>query len=130
VQDRFFLNVIIGKSATVLKLLAGEDKTLLVGRNAFFILNIGFHVVNGVGRLNLECDRLSSRGLDKYLHTATETKAEMKGGFFLDVIVREGTTILELLSSEDEMLLIRRDAFFVLNLSLTLSIVSEDSFGL
>ena len=42
----------------------------------------------------------------------------MKGRFFLDIVVRKGTTILELLSSEDETLLIRVDEFFVLNLSL------------
>jgi hypothetical protein len=91
--------------ATVLELLAGKDKTLLVGRNAFFtILNFGFHIVDGVGRLNLERDSLSSQGLDEYLHTATKTKNEMKSRFLLNVVVGEGTTILELLSSEDEML--------------------------
>jgi hypothetical protein len=42
VECGFFLNVMIGKSATVLKLLAGKDKTLLVGRD------LGFHVVDGV----------------------------------------------------------------------------------
>ena len=42
----------------------------------------------------------------------------MKGRFFLDIVVGKDTTILELLSSEDEMLLIRVDEFFVLNLSL------------
>ena len=108
-ESRFFLNVIIRKSATVLELLAGKDKTLLVGRNAFFILNLGFHVVNGVGRLNLERDGLPGEGFDEYLHTTTKTKDEMKSGFLLDVVVGEGTTILELLSSEDEALLVRRN---------------------
>ena len=42
----------------------------------------------------------------------------MKGRFFLDIVVGKDTTILELLSSEDETLLIRVDEFFVLNLSL------------
>ena len=66
----------------------------------------------------LERNGLSSEGLDEYLHTATKTEDEMKSRFFLDVVVGEGTTILELLSSEDETLLIRGDAFFVLNLGL------------
>jgi len=33
----------------------------------------------------------------------------MKGGLLLDVIIREGTAVLELLASEDEALLIGRD---------------------
>ena len=71
-----------------------------------------------VRRLNLECNSLSSEGLDEYLHTAAKMEDKMKSRFFLDVVVGEGTTILELLSSEDETLLIRGDAFFVLNLGL------------
>ena len=38
----------------------------------------------------------------------------MKGGLLLDVVIREGPPVLELLSSEDQPLLIRRDALFVL----------------
>jgi hypothetical protein len=116
VEGRFFLNVIIGKSATVLKLLASKDKMLVVGRNAFFILNLGFHVVDGVGRLNLKRNSLPGHGLDEDLHTTTKTKNEMKSGFFLDVVVWEGTAILELLSSKDKTLLVGRNAFFILNL--------------
>jgi len=41
----------------------------------------------------------------------------MKGGLLLDVVIRKGPTILKLLSSKDQPLLIRRDSFFVLNLS-------------
>ena len=42
----------------------------------------------------------------------------MKGGLFLDVVIRESTTVLELLASEDQALLVRRNAFLVLNLGL------------
>jgi len=42
----------------------------------------------------------------------------VKGRFFLDVVVGQGTAILKLLSSEDETLLIRRDALLILNLGL------------
>ena len=42
----------------------------------------------------------------------------MKGGFLLDVVVGEGTTILELLASKDKTLLVRGDSFLVLNLGL------------
>ena len=42
----------------------------------------------------------------------------MKGRFLLDVIIGEGAPVFKLLSSEDEALLVRRDAFLVLNLRL------------
>ena len=42
----------------------------------------------------------------------------MKGGFLLDIVVGEGASILELLSSKDKTLLIWRNALRVLNLSL------------
>ena len=56
----FFLDVVVGESAAVLKLFAGEDETLLVGRDAFLILDLRLDVIDGVGRLNLEGDGLSS----------------------------------------------------------------------
>jgi len=39
----------------------------------------------------------------------------VQGGLFLDVVVRESSAIFELFSSEDQSLLIWRDAFLVLN---------------
>jgi hypothetical protein len=42
----------------------------------------------------------------------------VKGRFLLNVVIRERTTVFELLSGEDQTLLIRRDAFLVLNLRL------------
>ena len=42
----------------------------------------------------------------------------MQGRFFLDVIIRQSSAILELLASEDQSLLIRGNAFLILNLRL------------
>ena len=42
----------------------------------------------------------------------------MKSGLLLDVVVSKSTTILKLLSSEDQSLLVRRDSFLVLDLLL------------
>ena len=51
-------------------------------------------------------------------HTSTsESEDEMKSGLFLDVVIRESSSIFELLSSEDKSLLIWRNTFFILNLS-------------
>jgi hypothetical protein len=45
------------------------------------------------------------------LTTTTETEDKMEGGLLLDVVVGEGATVLELLTSEDQTLLIRRDSY-------------------
>lgn len=45
------------------------------------------------------------------LGTTTEAKDKMEGGLLLDVVVGEGTTVFELLTSEDETLLIRGNSY-------------------
>jgi hypothetical protein len=42
----------------------------------------------------------------------------VEGGLLLDVVVREGTAVLELLAGEDQALLVRRDTLLVLDLAL------------
>jgi hypothetical protein len=80
------------------------------------------------------------------LATTTQAEHEVKGGLLLDVVVRKGAAILELLASEDQTLLVRRNSLLVYAvvrwlrmrcdgrrgclpwiLDLTLSIVSDDS---
>merc|ERR1719270_2024232 len=51
------------------------------------------------------------------LGTTTKTQYKVKGGLLLDVVIAQGTSILELLTSEDQTLLIRRDTFLILDLS-------------
>ena len=68
VEGRLLLNVVVRESAAVLELLAGEDEALLVGRDAFLVLDLGLDVVDGVGGLDLESDGLASEGLDENLH--------------------------------------------------------------
>ena len=41
----------------------------------------------------------------------------MKSGFFLDIVVGEGTAIFKLFAGEDETLLIRWNSFLILDLS-------------
>lgn len=48
------------------------------------------------------------------LHPATETKDEMKSGFLLNVVIRQGPAIFKLLAGKDKTLLIWRNAFLVL----------------
>lgn len=117
-QSRLLLNIVVRQGTTILQLLASKDKPLLIWRNSLLVLNLGLNIVDGVGRLNLQRDRLSGKRLHKNLHAATETEDEVKGGFFLDVVIREGTTVLKLFAGEDEALLVRGDSLLVLDLGL------------
>ena len=118
VKGRLLLDVVVRESAAILQLLTGEDKTLLIGGDALLVLDLGLDVVNGVTRLNIKSDGLASQGLDKDLHTSTETEDQVKGRLLLDVVVRQSAAILQLLSGEDKTLLIGGDALLVLDLGL------------
>ena len=50
--------------------------------------------------------------------TTTESEYQMEGGLLLNIVVRESSTVFELLSGEDEALLVGRDALLVLDLGL------------
>ena len=118
VKRRFFLNVVVAECAAVLELFPGEDETLLVWGDAFLVLDLGLHVLDGVAGLDFEGDGLSGERLDEDLHTATETEYEVKRRFFLNVVVAECAAVLELFPGEDETLLVWGDAFLVLDLGL------------
>ena len=109
----------------------------MVRRDTLLILNLGFHVIDGVGGLDLEGDGLAGQGLNKDLHASTKTedyrcrqrsaqragekqgaRTEVKGRLLLNVVVRQRAPILELLTSEDETLLVRGDTLLVLDLRL------------
>ena len=52
------------------------------------------------------------------LHTATKTEDEMESALLLDIVVGQGAPVLELLARKNQALLIRRNAFLVLDLAL------------
>merc|ERR1712199_99300 len=91
-EGGLLLDVVIGESSAVFELLTSEDKSLLVWRNTFFVLDLGFDVLNGVSWLNIKGNGLTSEGLDEDLHTTSESKNKMESGLFLDVVVGEGFT--------------------------------------
>ncbi|PAV70180.1 hypothetical protein WR25_12798 [Diploscapter pachys] len=94
------------------EVLTSEDETLLVGRNSLLVLDLGLDVLDGVRGLDFQSDGLSSEGLDEDLHASTETQDEMEGRLLLDVVVGQ------ILTSEDETLLIGWDSLLVLDLGL------------
>ena len=48
------------------------------------------------------------------LHSSTQPQDEVQSTLLLDVVVRQGATILKLLPCKDETLLVRRNTFLVL----------------
>lgn len=48
VKGAFLLNVVVRKSPAILQLFASEDEALLIGRDPFFVLNLGLNVVDGI----------------------------------------------------------------------------------
>merc|ERR1712141_178038 len=117
-KSGLLLDIVVREGPTILELLASEDQPLLVWGNSLLVLDLGLHILNGVRRLDLEGDGLSGQGLDEDLHTSSQTKDQMKSGLLLDVVVREGPTILQLLASEDQPLLVWGNSLLVLDLGL------------
>jgi len=52
------------------------------------------------------------------LLATTEAEHQVKGGLLLDVVVRQGAAILQLLAGKDETLLVWGDALLILDLCL------------
>merc|ERR550539_2277387 len=65
---RFLLNIVVRKSSTILKLFSCENKTLLIWRNSFLILNFCLHIFNGIRGLYLKGDGLTRKGFNENLH--------------------------------------------------------------
>ena len=66
----YLLDVVVAQSAAILKLLAGEDQTLLIRGNALLVLDLGLDVVDGVARLDVEGNGLTRQGLDETVPSA------------------------------------------------------------
>ena len=68
VESRLLVDVVISNRMGILELLPSKDKTLLVRRNAFLLLDLGLHCINAVRRLNIKSDSLASESLEEDLH--------------------------------------------------------------
>merc|ERR1712243_179465 len=115
-ESGLLLDVVVRESPSIFELLASKDQPLLIWRNSFLVLDLGFDILNGVRRFNFKSDCLASEGLDKDLHATPKSKHKMESGLLLDVVVREGPSIFKLLAGKDQPLLVRWDSFFVLDL--------------
>jgi len=68
VKGRFLLNVVVGQGPTVLELLSGEDQPLLIGGNAFLVLDLDLDVFDRVRWLHVKGDRLTRQSFNEDLH--------------------------------------------------------------
>merc|ERR1712126_502906 len=67
-ESRLLLDVVVRESSAIFQLLTSEDQSLLVRRNAFFVLDFGLDIFDSVGGLDFQSDRLSRQSLDENLH--------------------------------------------------------------
>jgi len=101
------------------ELLLGAE---LVGVTALALTAVGR--TGGETSVALAADHLvavelGGKSLERRLDdTTTKAEDQVEGGLLLDVVVGEGTTILELLACEDQALLVGGDALLVLDLGL------------
>ena len=82
-----FLDIVVTESSAVFQLFSGKDQSLLIGWDAFLILDLSFHILNGIWRLNVKSDGLSSQSLNEDLHTTSKSQDQMESGFLLNIVV-------------------------------------------
>ena len=68
VEGGLLLDVVVREHPIILKLLASEDKTLLVCWDPFLVLDLLFDVLNQVGWFNIKGDGLAHQVSYKNLH--------------------------------------------------------------
>merc|ERR1740116_288470 len=117
-EGALLLDVVVGEGSSVLQLLTSEDQSLLIWGDSLLVLDLGLDVLNGVGRFDLKGDGLAGEGLNEDLHTSPQSEHKMEGALLLDVVVGEGSSVLQLLASKDQSLLIWGDSLLVLDLGL------------
>lgn len=68
VQSGLLLDVVVGKSASILQLLAGKDQTLLIWWDSLFVLDLSLDILDGVRGLDLQGDGLAGESFHEDLH--------------------------------------------------------------
>ena len=71
------LNVVVAQGTAILKLFTGEDKTLLIRRNSFFVLDLGLDIVDGIARFHLKGDGLAGDWVESILVDVGRTCGEV-----------------------------------------------------
>ncbi len=116
-KSRLLGDVVVAESAFSVELLACKDQSLGVSWDPLLVLDFGLDAFNGICGLNLKGDSLSSESSHKDLHSTAQAEDEMDRGLLLNVVVADSSLRVELLSCEDESLLISGNSFLVLDFS-------------
>ena len=116
VNGGFFVDVVVRESSRVLKSFSGEDQSLLCWGDTLLVLDFSLDVFNWVRGLSFKSDSFSSKSSAEDLEPTSESKNEMNGWFFLDIIVSKCSSVLKSLSGEDKSLFGWGDTLFVLDL--------------
>lgn len=104
VKSGLLLDVVVLKSAAFFELLAGEDQTLLIRRDALLILDLGLHVIDCVVRFDLKGNVLACESADENLHFSWgflsfffffETKIERALGFIFQKQFQSSFSIVQ-----------------------------------
>ena len=64
-QSGLFLDVVVSESAAFLQLLARKDQTLLVGRDAFLVLDLLLDVFDRVRAVHVDYESFACEGFEK-----------------------------------------------------------------
>jgi len=83
-----------------------EDESLWVWEDALLVLDLGLDIVNRVQGLDLRSNCLTHKCFNEDLHATMKTEDKVESQLLLNVIVQQGATVLKLLASKDEALLI------------------------
>jgi len=68
-EGRIIAHIIILKSLGILQLLSAEDQSLLLGRDALLLGNLGLDLFDALSLLNFDGDCFAREGLDEELHS-------------------------------------------------------------
>merc|ERR1712126_500065 len=68
-EGGFLLDVVVGQSTSILQLLAREDQTPLIGRDALLVLDLGLDIFDAIAGLDLKGDGLTREGFYENLHS-------------------------------------------------------------
>jgi len=68
-QGAFLYDIVISKCPSVLELPSSKNQSLLIGRNALFILNFDFTIFNRFFLTHMQSDALARENPHKDYHT-------------------------------------------------------------
>ena len=114
-----FRDVTILESGSVLQLFSSKDKSLLRNWDSSLVLHVFLNGLDLVGWVDVNSPGLSSDGFDEDLHIAStsESQDQVDGVLISDVVVPQGSGVLQLFSTEDQSLVLLSDSLSLVKLS-------------